>query len=78
MMEKMTINDIIQTLRDADLILRPYSLFVNPCEIESVKTNLGNIGNQFEIIPNEGVEKGNVILVDRKQLYNLGVVFDKW
>ena len=78
MMENMTINDIIQALRDADLRMRPYGLFVNPCDLESVKTNLGNIGNQLEIIPNVGIEKGNVILVNRKQLFDMGVVFDKW
>lgn len=57
-------SEIQDMLKKADLLLRPYALFINPKD----KELFNEVEDKVKIYPTELIEPGKMYLIDRKEL----------
>ena len=68
----MTTEELLKdALNKLDLINRPNIIFVNPKDKDFLFTAIPNISEMAVVEEYEGVEKGKLVVVDRKE-------FEKW
>lgn len=66
--EKLGIEDIKNALHKADMLLRPYIVFVNPKDKDFLLSTMPNIEKQFVIESNSAIEQGKAFLIKREEL----------
>ena len=67
-MERLTIEDIKQTIHKLDIAKRPYALLVNPEDAKTFRDEIPDIEEYVELMEREGVEKCKAYIVSRKDL----------
>lgn len=68
---EMTIEEIKQAIRKADLQLRPNILFVNPSDAKTIKDAIPEIEKTIVIQETEYIESGKAVVMDRE-------ILEKW
>lgn len=65
----MTLEELKRYIHDADVLLRPIVLFINPADENTIKEALKYTNNEdkFLVKISEGVTKGKIIAMDRKE-----------
>lgn len=66
----MTPEELKRNIHDADVLLRPTVLFINPADESTIKEALKSTNNEdkFLVEISEGVTKGKILAMDRKEL----------
>ena len=61
----MNSDDIKRAFEKLNMIIHPYYFYMNPADYENVPKDFSEIDYIFQ---NEGVEKGNMIVIDRAKI----------
>ena len=64
----MTIDEIKQSLHEADLALRPWIVFASPSDAKIIKEALPRIEEEVIIQETEAIESGKAVAIERKKL----------
>lgn len=60
--------NIKELLKDADLVLRPNALFINPADRELILEAMPEVKDQYKIYMSGIVEKGKIYIMKRKDI----------
>ncbi len=70
-----SVDEIIKALHKANLIIRPYIIFIHPDDFKDIKEVFPKIEDKFYVLSTPYIEKGKSFLVKREYLESLDISF---